>query len=236
LVCSFVVSWHSFKILEAHLNFEVYKPKPKYPIAKEIRKNRQKRKLQPPPFPLGPAHQAISPSFPPGWPSKPLSPQPIAVRGPPGPPDVGTPLPQTIAAVPSRPLATGLSCQWRPAHCSSSPREQPPGRPLRRPRRAPAEPPPRASPPRPPLAIGALSRLARHPSEATSPMPFVSTRPCEPLPFLSPSPLPPPSFALGVTTTCHGRGLDEPAQPPLSPFSPAAGVAQPRPRGRPVRP
>jgi hypothetical protein len=61
----------------------------------------------------------------------------------------------------------------------------------------------------------------------------------EPLPFLSPSPLPLPSFALGLATACHGRGLAEPAQPPLSPFSPAAGVAQPRQHGRlvcPVRP
>jgi hypothetical protein len=40
-----------------------------------------------------------------------------------------------------------------------------------------SEPSPRTSLPRPPLAIGALPRLARRPPEAVSPMSFVSTRP-----------------------------------------------------------
>jgi hypothetical protein len=40
-----------------------------------------------------------------------------------------------------------------------------------------SEPSPRASLPRPPLAIGALPRLARRPPEAVSPMSFVSIRP-----------------------------------------------------------
>jgi hypothetical protein len=125
---------------------------------------------------------------------------PLARRGlaPPNPSRVGVPATAATLRVGARAEAlaravrpaAGPACQWRPAHCSSSSQEQPP---LWRPRRAPAElqtprqlpslmppltgPSPRASLPRPPLAIGALPRLARRPREAASPMSFVSICP-----------------------------------------------------------
>jgi hypothetical protein len=68
------VTWHSFKILEVHLNFKIYKPKPKYTIAKEIRKI-EKRENPFLPFPPASPPSAGHPSrdlarLP--WPSAPL--------------------------------------------------------------------------------------------------------------------------------------------------------------------
>jgi hypothetical protein len=90
-----------------------------------------------------------------------------------------TPLSSSIAREPLRPLA-------------QLPSPMPPL----------TKPPPRTSLTRPPLAIGALSRLARRsPVAASSPCHSSPSTHGEPLPFLSPFPLPLPS------SRSVGRGL-----------------------------